>query len=262
MNTKERLFALLARKTPFYVISHERSGTHFAINTLFRNAYVAQTFSYVGDWLGPYDQPETRHRHLERFQKAWPERRRAGGLIKSHCDAETFQRFFPEAKVVYVLRDPRDTLVSFFHYLNSEDLHRTNPGLADQRSTKFSEFLRRTPSTYLRMGFFENPDFDNVVGRWASHVCGWAVRPNVCLLRYEDLKTDFRKCVWKTCRHVGLLPRLRMKAVRMEEGASILPRKGVMGDWKNHFSPEDEEFLNTELARWPIPAEVMCSWDF
>jgi len=249
-------FNLLAPKTPFYVISHERSGTHFAINTLFRNTYVAQTFSYVGDWLGPYGKPETRYQHLDRFREEWPERRRTGGLIKSHCDSVTFVKHFPKAKVVYVLRDPRDTLVSFFHYLNSEALYGTNPGLANQRCRDFSEFLRRPATDYLRMGFFEDANFDNVVGRWASHTHGWLARPEVCVLRYEDLKSDYRACVRRACRSVGLLPRLRQQAVGLQDGASILPRKGVVGDWKNMFTVEDEEFLQRELAPWKLPEAV------
>jgi len=243
------IFDLLVRKEPIYVISHERSGTHFAINTLFQNTYIRPRLVYVGDWLGPYDSPETRWSHIESFTSSWEADKRLGGLIKSHCDARIFAGRFPPAPVVYVLRDPRDTLVSFFHYLNNDELYRTNPGLEDQRCTDFGEFIRRPVSDYLRLGFFEEPDFDNVVGRWASHVSGWLKVPGVYVLKYEDLKNDFRKSVREICTETGLRPRLRQQPVGFGERVSVLPRKGIVGDWRSHFRPGDEEFVEAELNK-------------
>jgi hypothetical protein len=246
------IFNLLARKEPVYVVSHERSGTHFAINTLFQNTYVRPRLFYVGDWPGPYDRPETRWAHIEAFSNTWETEKLQGGLIKSHCDARIFAGRFPSAPVVYVMRDPRDTLVSFFHYLNNDELYRTNPGLADQRCRDFSEFLRRPASDYLRLGFFEQPDFDNVVGRWASHVCGWMTVPGVCLVRYEDLKKDYQQCVRTICRKTGIWPRFRQQPVGLGDRVSVLPRKGIVGDWRSHFRSGDEEFVETELNKYNL----------
>jgi len=249
------LFRMLVKRDPFYVISHERSGTHFAINTLFRNTYVAQHLHYVGDWLGPYEDSAGQFRHLDGFRNDWARIRARGGMIKSHCDTATFRTRFPEAPVVYVIRDARDTLVSFFHYLNKDELYITNPGLASQRCADFSEFLRRPASDYLRLGFFAKPDFDNVAGRWACHVAGWLAMPGVTVVRYENLMTDFKSCVRQVCRGVGLLPRWHQAPVGMGEGAAVLPRKGIIGDWKTHFSAGDEEFLYGELARYGLNPE-------
>lgn len=256
MNSPGRwIFKKLARKEPVYVISHERSGTHFAINNLFKNTYMTQHLHYVGDWLGPYDDPSTRWNHLDDFRAAWPEIRQRGGIIKSHCDAEIFRARFPAAPVVYVLRDARDTLVSFFHYLNRDELYTSNPGLEDQRCADFSTFLRRPLSNYLRMGFYSSDNFHNVVGRWASHVSGWLEFPGVTVLRYEELAADFRKAVKRVARDVGLVPRLFQSPVAIGEAASVLPRKGIVGDWKNHFSDEDHTFLRNETARYGLTPE-------
>lgn len=248
----ELVFRLLAKKEPFYVVSHERSGTHFAINTIFANAYIPPRLRYVGDWLGPYDDPATRYRHLEAFRRDWESWKNGGGMVKTHADAELFRRWYPEAPVVYVLRDPRDTLVSFFHYLNSDELHLTNPGLASQRCNNFSEFLRRPASDYLKYGFYENPEFGNVASRWARHVSGWLGMPGVCLVRYEELADDFRSAVRKVCRAVGSWPRLRQRPVGLHEAAATLPRKGVSGEWKNYFSDEDEHFLREQLRAFGV----------
>lgn len=247
MNLSRALFAFLAKKEPFYVVSHERSGTHFAINTIFANTYVQPRLRYVGDWLGPYDRPEARYRHLESLQRDWGAWQQDGGMVKTHADAALFRRWYPAAPVVYVLRDPRDTLVSFYHYLNSDELHRTNPGLADQRCRDFGDFLRRPTGDYLRYGFYEKPEFDNVAGRWAQHVAGWLAMPGACVVRYEDLTRDFRGVVRKVCRAVGLWPRIRQKSVSLHDAAATLPRKGVAGEGRRYFSADDEKFLRAQL---------------
>lgn len=258
MRFSPAVFDLLARRTPFYIISHERSGTHLTINTLFRNAYVQPRLRYVGDWLGPYNRPEERFTHLEEFRAEWPAESRSGGMIKTHADANLFRQKFPRAKVVYVLRDPRDTLVSFFHYLNSDELHRTNPGLENQRCANFAEFLRRPPSDYLLYGFSSDPSFDNVAGRWASHVAGWLAQPDVCVVTYEQMRADFRRCVLRICLAVGLWPRLRQCAVGLHDAPSILPRTGRSGDWRDFFSRDDEDLLRSEISTRGLDADYFA----
>jgi len=246
------IFRLLAAKRPFYVISHERSGTHFAINTFFRNTYTAPKLQYVGDWLGPYDQPDSRFNHIDTFRGRWPEASSGGGIIKSHCEAALFLRHFPRAPVVYVIRDPRDTMVSFFHYLNSGEFHRTNPGLDDLRCDEFSEFLRRPNNAYRRFGFYAGDGFANVVERWAGHVQGWLDVPGICIIRYEDLKQDFRRCVMQACKTARVLPRFFMRPVGLHDAVSILPGRGKSGTWRGMFTREDEKFLEGTLSRFGI----------
>lgn len=205
--------------------------------------------------MGPYDVPSTRFQHIEKFYAEWPDWKHGGGLVKSHCDFDLFKSHFPKAKVVYVLRDPRDTLVSFYHYLNHAELYRTNPGLLSQRCDNFPEFLRRPLSDYLRLGFFKNPDFDNVVGRWASHVRGWRSSPNIVVVRFEELRTDFRPAIRRVCKSIGLRPRLLMSEVPFGQANAILPRKGIVGDWKTHFSSEDLQFLYEQLDRFGVTLE-------
>lgn len=257
MGALDLVFRLLVRRNPFYVVSHERSGTHLTINTLFRNTYVQPRLHYVGDWLGPYDAPCSRFSHLETFAVDWPALSSRGGIIKTHADAELFRRRYPKGDIVYVLRDPRDTMVSLFHYLNSDELHRTNPGLASQRCASFGEFLRRPVSDYLRLGFYENPNFEDVVGRWAQHVAGWLGVPGICIVRYEEFKKDFRKTVNKVCRSIGLVPRLFQSPVGLHDVPATLPRKGVPGGWRAYFSDDDEEFLRKRITERGLDLELI-----
>ncbi len=147
------------------------------------------------------------------------------------------------------MRDPRDVLVSFYHYLNHPDLYRNNPWMEDERCTSFSEFLHRPLSPFLRFGFALHENARNVMERWADHVRGWLLVPNVALVRYEDMSRNYRQVIRQVAGVTKLRPRLRKKAIRFGEGGSILPRKGKIGDWRNnYFTAENERSLAEVLA--------------
>jgi hypothetical protein len=245
-----RLFYnLLAARAPVYVISHERSGTHLALNLIYTNFYIRHAFYDVPLWRGPYHYPADARIYWESLmrQKA-PELERQGGLVKCHCEAEIFEKHFPRAPVVYIVRDPRDVLVSFYHYLNHPEVYRNNPWMEDQRCASFSEFLHRPLTPFLRLGFALRENARNVMERWAEHVRGWLLAPNVVHVRYEDMVRHHRRVIRKVAAVTGLRPRLRTRAIRFGEGGSILPRKGKIGDWKNYFTAADEKSLALALA--------------
>jgi len=43
-----------------------------------------------------------------------------------------------------------------------------------------------------------------------------------------------------------------MRPYSLGESGSILPRKGIVGDWVNHFSSEDIKFLAAELEKYNL----------
>ena len=92
-------------------------------------------------------------------------------ILKSH---ECFQPHYP--KVIYIVRDPRDVAVSFYH-------HNVKAGnIADD--CPMDEFVPR----------FIAAEFDRRWGNWAEHVQSWTRlrrnHPEFILLRYEDMKTN------------------------------------------------------------------------
>jgi hypothetical protein len=92
-------------------------------------------------------------------------------ILKSH---ECFQAHYP--KVIYIVRDPRDVAVSFYH-------HNVKAGnIADD--CLMDEFIPR----------FIAAEFDSRWGSWAEHVQSWTLLrqdyPEFILLRYEDMKAD------------------------------------------------------------------------
>jgi len=245
---RTHFFNALARRRSLHVISHERSGTHLALNLFYRNLYIRQNFYDMAVWRGPYTDAADAFNHWRGFRQLWDAGwMDSGGLVKSHCEASVFRRFFPKEKVIYVLRDPRDTLVSFFHYLNHPALYENNPWMADQRCANFQEFLTRPLSDFLRWGFSFEGAANNVMERWANHVRGWMDDPHAKILLYDDLIENYRRTMYSTALAVGAFPKLNMSPVRFGEGKTILPRKGKSGDWKNYFSREDEVELSEVL---------------
>ena len=187
MSISTDIYKTLSKKKPFYVVSHERSGTHLALNLFFRNLYVSQAFHDFTEWQGPFANLRNLAPHWEAFAEGWSGRVTQGGLIKTHASVEIFQKYLPPAPVVYVLRDPRDTLVSFYHYLNNPALYANNPRMESQRCENFSEFLHRPLSDFLQYNFSESGLLGNVMERWASHVSAWLRLPGVTVVTYESL---------------------------------------------------------------------------
>jgi hypothetical protein len=92
-------------------------------------------------------------------------------ILKSH---ECFQPHYK--RVIYIVRDPRDVAVSFYH-------HNVKAGNIPD-DYPLEKFIPR----------FVAAEFDAKWGTWADHVMSWIAlrqnQPTFLLLRYEDMKKD------------------------------------------------------------------------
>src|ERR1700735_4795482 len=92
-------------------------------------------------------------------------------MLKSH---ESFQPEYP--RVIYIVRDPRDVAVSFYHHnVKARNISDDYP---------IASFVPR----------FIAGEFDRKFGSWRDNVLSWTVLrkgdPGFLLLRYEDMKRD------------------------------------------------------------------------
>lgn len=243
------LWRIISPDIVFYVISHERSGTHFVINSILRNTFIKQGINNIGEWFGPYDKYNNRFTHINNFNSRWEDLHRKATIIKSHCDRGLFEEMYKKVKVIYVLRDPRDTLTSWFHYLNRNEYYRNNPVVEDHRCKSFSKFLKRPISPFLRYSYSLHGNFSNVAERWASHVSGWLNMPETLVVHYEALLQNYKSVLVHICEFLGLHIRWRIRSIGLNDAPSILPRRGVIGDWKNIFSDCDEEFVRQAVEQ-------------
>ncbi|BAF15276.1 cytosolic sulfotransferase 8 [Oryza sativa Japonica Group] len=157
-------------------------------------------------------------------------------------------------KVVYVCRDPKDNLISMWDFANK---FRAREGQEPMSPEAIAELfcLGVSPS---------GPYWDHVLGYWGAHVA----RPEqVLFFRYEEMKLDAAAHVRRLAEFVGLpfsaeeeeggvvdaIVRLcsfdhmigleatksgKTELVVGTAANSSFFRRGQVGDWANHLSPE------------------------
>ena len=169
---------LRVRSTDVFISSYPRSGTT-----------LTQWILYL---LTHEQQPDPEH--LTRVSP-WFERSLAMGELTA-ADLEAFppprvfkshlpRQWLPDgARYIYVERNPRDVLVSYFHF------YRAYLGFHGS----FDDFFRRFMEGRVQYG------------SWFDHVAGWRERagdPDLLIVRYEDLVSDRKASIQRIVDFLG-----------------------------------------------------------
>eukprot|EP00058_Branchiostoma_floridae_P018005 XP_002603494.1 hypothetical protein BRAFLDRAFT_220182 [Branchiostoma floridae] len=140
--------------------------------------------------------------------------------------------------IIVVLRNPKDICVSFYHYCQKH-AYLKNPESWEHHNRDFLDGKMVFGGDY----------FDQVLGWWQMRN-----DPHFLFVKYEDMKKDFRSSVKTiaaflekelTDEHLNLILNScsleSMRKALTESGTSrnTIVRKGMVGDWKNHFSAEE-----------------------
>jgi Sulfotransferase domain len=184
---------------------------------------------------------------------------------------EEVSRIYPEARVIHIIRDGRDQAVSMLHHVWNRSTDRGGvqtlmPGEFERR-----EAYRKDPQELLLTGegMFTEERLRGAARSWNARV-GKTVEDGPALLgsnytevRYEDLLERPNEEVGRLARFLGA--DARQKAVRQAVGSasferlskgrergredtSSFYRKGIAGDWKNHFTERDKEIYKEEAG--------------
>ncbi|XP_058523241.1 sulfotransferase 1E1 [Ochotona princeps] len=166
-------------------------------------------------------------------------------VVKTHLPAELLPVSFWEknCKIIYVARNAKDVAVSYYYFFKMVSAY-PNPG-------SFPEFVEKFMNAQVPYG------------SWYTHVTSWwekSKNPQVLFIFYEDMKEDIKKEVLKLVQFLGRKPSKELvdKIIKhtlfqeMKDNPStnytIMPeevmnqketsfiRKGITGDWKNHFT--------------------------
>ena len=172
--------------------------------------------------------------------------------FKSHFPYEMMPCGLPSTtpgKYIYVVRNPRDVAVSYFHHDRAVPIYPLY-----EWGDYFEKFLKG------------DVDF----GDYFDHVLGWWAHKdddNVLFLKYEDMKKDLPSAVATIAKFIGqdiskelvdeIAHRTTFSNMKKDSSAnyewvkklrrpnaSDFMRKGVVGDWKNYFTPEQTAKLD------------------
>lgn len=170
-----------------------------------------------------------------------------------------------KVKIVYVLRNPKDTLVSFYHFMKKMPPFQNEPlkGMMTDWPTFYKHYMNGAfPMDYERGG------------NYLDHVLLWHELRDECgihFLYYEDLKKDFDGEARKLAAYIGAhLSEEKLKEIgekctvasmrknyEEREGfqgqfAGHFIRKGGVGGWKDMFtvaqSEEWDKMVDDKLA--------------
>ncbi|XP_028366038.1 amine sulfotransferase-like [Phyllostomus discolor] len=175
-----------------------------------------------------------------------------------------------KAKIIYVYRNPKDVLTSYFHYSNLVVIF--------EAMNSIEELLEK----FL--------DGKVVGGLWFDHVRGWYEHRrdfNILFMMYEEMKKDLRSSVLKissflekelseedvetivkqaTFQYMKSDPRANCDSIvsnelgrRTNEGRFL--RKGTVGDWKRHLTVEQNERFDKVFQRKMRDVPLKFIWD-
>ncbi|KAM7058675.1 sulfotransferase 2B1 [Molossus nigricans] len=247
-----------------FVVTYPKSGTNWMIEILsliikdgdpswIRSEPIWERAPWCETILGAFslsDQPSPR-------------------LMSSHLPIQLFTKAFfnSKAKVIYMGRNPRDVVVSLYHYSKIAGQLK-DPGTPDQ-------FLQNFLKGEVQFG------------SWFDHIKGWIRmqgKENFLFITYEELHEDLRGSVQRVCQFLGrqlgeeALGSVvanssfdAMKANTMSNFTLLPPslldqrrgaflRKGVCGDWKNHFTVAQSEAFD-RVYREQMRGMPTFPWD-
>jgi len=182
---------------------------------------------------------------------------------------------YPDAKLIYIVRDGRDVLISErFRNFVEESRFLT----AGDRRTM--EELRADPDAFAKRArsLFSPSFIQRVAGGWATDVLevdteGWRLFPDSFLtLRYEDLlQAPFEEIskVWRFLETTDISnsleddvrsemnsnPDEEWQSRRNEDIASFLS-KGTMGNWRSLFTDEDKVLFRQ------VAGDMLVKWGY
>lgn len=150
-------------------------------------------------------------------------------------------------KVLLILRDPRDVLTSYyFHHLFEQYINPARQEFIKARSEKAS---RKTIDEWVCEML---PVFK---GRYITYLEMFGKKPDVLLLRYEDMLTNFNNWLVDLVRFTNLKPSEKILnsivknanfSVKKEDVKSH-KRQVTPGDHKRKLKKETIEIMNSEL---------------
>lgn len=271
-NFGEDLERFQTRKDDVFVVSYPKSGTTWVREILWQIVYGGTTSDvHLGSRVffldahpllrAPERYVDPEQAQSEPVSKPVIDLLPSPRLMVSHLPYHVIPKGKDDStacKYIYIARNPKDVAVSYYHFI-------------------LPFYSQKTPQLTLEIffKFFLQGKF--AYNLWSDHVLGWWKQrdnPNVLFLKYEDMKKDLPCCVKAMAEFVGkplteeviqrIVHQCSFGEMRKNPASyQVFPgnddvrflRKGEVGDWKNHLTPEmndqiEKEFIEKMREHW------------
>ena len=189
---------------------------------------------------------------------------------KSHLPANYFQNakinhIYPD-KIIYIVRDPRDVIISAAHYFNVSPFYlRWKDALKKYRLRRiFSFFFNRTDYQTALEIVTEGGDIVNMNIPWDVHVQGFADEGHL-IVHYEELLSNPLNELGKIQNFIGIkhdsqhmkavvkknsFHEMKSKYIREKNKKKIrFLRKGEAGQWRTRLSRDQVQKIHQTLGK-------------
>lgn len=161
-------------------------------------------------------------------------------------------------KIIYVMRNPKDTLVSFHKFMHE---------LPWTKQPSFSKYLPKDFEQFVRMTVAGKSISQTKLGEWYPHhirsFYKYKGEDNLHFVSYEDIKEDPKGEIKKMAAFINvklstdelenIVFNTSFDAMKSKQDESLklvnLFRKGGVGGWKDHFSQELSEHVDQEFEK-------------
>ncbi|XP_046360250.2 sulfotransferase 1B1-like [Haliotis rufescens] len=184
-------------------------------------------------------------------------------ILNTHCLVEQLPRgvFEKKCKIIYILRNPKDMAVSFFHH--------------HKKLTKCYEYHGKWENyfPFLLDGKVDYGSFFTYMKEWAAIGTTHPDLPTLTLV-YEDLKEDPLSGIRKLAKFLNAekseefylqvkeltsfnkMKESKGKFFEEPDGSAIMYRKGEVGDWKNYFTVAQNEIFDRRYKEHMADCEI------
>lgn len=252
-----------AHKGDTFIVTYPKCGTTWT-------QHILWMMSHDGEPLPVGKNINLEVPHLEEVGSKFVESLSEPRFIKTHLTYELTPHH-PEAKYIYIARNPFDCAVSFFYHTKGFVKH------YNFAEGTFDEFFECFIDGEVDWGDY----FDHLVP-WMQHKND----VNVLFLTYESMKANLKAAILEIANFLGSPYAEKLKNTQILESIlehtsftrmsqdqsrwssqrppqmSPFIRKGKVGDWKSHFSVSQTQRLSEKFRIKTAKTEAQTLWKF